>query len=67
MRVASAIIGLISVAIGLRWLQLFIFTEYRAHLRPVMIPFGLVAIVFGLFMLIPSLQGSLRVGRGSKR
>jgi hypothetical protein len=67
MRAAQAIIGLICIAIGLRWLQAFIFTDYRAHLRPVIIPFGVVAIPFGLFMLILSMRGSLRVGRGSKR
>ena len=62
-----AIIGLISLAIGLRWLQLFIFTDYRAHVRHFIIPLGVVAIVFGLLMLFLSMRGSLRVARGGKR
>jgi hypothetical protein len=50
-RVAVAILALLPLAIGLRWLQLFIFTDYRAHLRPIIIPMGIVAVGIGLAML----------------
>lgn len=38
---------------GLRWLYVFIFTEYRAHHRPIMIPLALLVVVLstGLFYL----------------
>jgi uncharacterized protein (DUF983 family) len=45
-------IGLIPLLIGLRWLQVFIFTDYRAHFRPIMIPLGLVATSIGLAMVL---------------
>ena len=55
-----AIAALVPLAIGLRWLQLMLFTDYRSHLRPVLIPIGLVAVAVGLVMLlaaaIPLLQ-----------
>ena len=66
MRVALAVVGLVSFAVGLRWLQLFIFTDYRAHLRHVLVPFGMLAVAFGLFMLLLAFRGSLRLGRRSK-
>ena len=31
---------------ALRWLQLFIFTDYRVHHRPFMIPLGIIFIAF---------------------
>lgn len=39
--------------LGLRWLYVFIFTDYRAHHRPVMIPLALLVVAFsvGLFYL----------------
>ena len=40
------------MAAGLRWLQLMLFTDYRSHLRPVLIPMGLVAFTVGLIMLL---------------
>jgi hypothetical protein len=55
-RVASSVLGVICIAVGLRWLQLFIFTGYRAHLRHIMIPLGAVTIVFGLLMVLLSLR-----------
>lgn len=52
--VCIAFIGLLPLAIGLRWLQLFIFTSYRSHHRPVMIPLGIIATCIGLvFVLCP--------------
>jgi len=39
--------------LGLRWLYVFIFTDYRAHHRPIMIPLALLVVAFsaGLFYL----------------
>jgi hypothetical protein len=50
-RVSLAILGVVSTAVGVRWLQLFTFTPYREHLRHVMIPLGAIAVLFGLLML----------------
>ena len=32
------------------WLHAFIFTDYRAHFRPIMIPLGLIATLMGMTM-----------------
>jgi len=50
-RIAIAICALLPLAVGLRWLQLFIFTDYRAHLRPVLIPIGVAAVIVGVGMI----------------
>ena len=42
--------GLLPLAIGLSWLHAFIFTDYRAHFRPIMIPLGLIATLMGMTM-----------------
>ncbi len=51
MRIIVAIFALLPLAIGLRWLQLFIFTDYRAHFRPIIIPMGVAAVCIGLALL----------------
>ena len=61
MRLAYAIAGFMSIAVGGRWLQLFVFTDYRAHLRPFIVPLGLVAVVLGVCLLLLSMRGSLRL------
>lgn len=55
MRVPLAILGVIFAALGIRWLELFIFTSYREHLRIVMIPLGVIAVLFGFSLLYFSL------------
>ena len=49
--VALAIVGLLPLLIGVLWLRVFIFTDYRAHHRHVMIPLGFAATAIGLGML----------------
>jgi hypothetical protein len=60
MRVLLAVIGSLSLALGFRWLQLFILTDYRAHLRHVLIPLGIVATVLGLSLLLLSVRAFAR-------
>jgi hypothetical protein len=52
LRVVVAIIAMFPLAIGLRWLQLFIFTDYRAHFRPIIIPMGIGAVTVAVAMLV---------------
>ena len=66
LRIAIAILALVPLAVGLRWLQLFIFTDYRAHLRPVLIPMGVAAVIVGLGMIWWSLLASGRRGRRAR-
>lgn len=42
--------------LALRWLYLFVLTDYRSHHRPIIIPLALVTLVlaFGLFRLSPA-------------
>lgn len=63
MRVVVATFALLSLALGLRWLQLFIFTDYRAHFRPIIIPIGIVAVGIGLSMLYWSFRPLFRDDR----
>ena len=63
MRVAVTVFGLLILAAGLRWLQIFMFTDYRAHLRHIMVPLGVVAVALGVFMLAWSARGKLGRGR----
>lgn len=51
-----AVLGSLPLLLGGRWLYLFIFTDYRAHHRPVMIPLGLFTVlVGGAMVLLPVL------------
>lgn len=45
--VTIATLGIVPLLLGSRWLQLFIFTDYRAHHRPLMIPLGIIAAGIG--------------------
>ena len=49
--ICIAAVGLSLLA--LRWLYVFVLTDYRSHYRPIMIPLALVtlALAFGLFRL----------------
>lgn len=50
--VGVACLGLPPLILGGRWLYVFVFTDYRAHHRPVMIPLGLVTVVLGGVMIV---------------
>lgn len=50
-----AFCGLLPLALGLRWLQLFIFTDYRAHHRPIIIPLGIIATTIGIALVFSPL------------
>src|SRR3954469_17080523 len=55
--IAAAALSLL----GLRWLYLFIFTDYRSHRGIVVIPLALITLflAFGLFRLSPAAVGLL--------
>lgn len=57
-----SISGLLPLAIGLRWLQLFVLTDYRHLHRPVMIPLGIVATLIGLAIVAAPWLTWLMVG-----
>ena len=61
-----AICGLVPLALGLRWLQLFIFTDYRAHHRHIMIPLGLTAATIGLAIVLTPLWYWLMTPAGER-
>jgi len=63
-RITIAVLASLPLAVGLRWLQLFIFTNDRAHLRPVLIPMGVGAVMLGLGMIWWSLS---TFSRGRRR
>jgi len=47
-RLAASILLLL----GSRWLYLFLFTDYREHHAPVMIPLGIVTILYSISLLL---------------
>ena len=49
---AITLAGVLPLSVGLRWLQLFVFTDYRAHFRPIIIPLGILATIIGLGMVV---------------
>jgi hypothetical protein len=49
--IAVACFGVLPLLLGTRWLYVFVFTDYRAHHRPVMIPLGLVTTLVGVVMI----------------
>jgi hypothetical protein len=51
--------GLAITALGLAWLYTYTFTDYRAHLRPLLIPLGILAVAIGLPLLVWSFVRSL--------
>ena len=46
-----AIFGVLPLLLGLRWLSIFVLTDFRAHYRPVMIPLGLIVTLAGVAMM----------------
>ena len=55
-KLAFAIVGLLVFAGGIRWLQIFMFTDYR----PPLIPFGVAALAVGSSILMWSMGGLRR-------
>jgi hypothetical protein len=49
--VTVACLGLLPLLLGSRWLYVFVFSDDRAHHRPVMIPLGLVTTLVGVVMI----------------
>ena len=49
--IAVAWFGILPLMLGSCWLYVFVFTDYRAHHRPVMIPLGLVTTLMGVIMI----------------
>ena len=50
--VGLTILGIPPLLLGLGWLHTFVFTDFRAHLRPIGIPLGIVATLTGLALII---------------
>ena len=49
--VIVACLGLLPLLLGCRWLYVFVFTDYRAHHRPFIIPLGVVTVLLGGVMI----------------
>lgn len=56
LRTFLACIALLMVGIGLRWLQLFVLTDYRAHFRPIIIPLGMMFTAVGIILFVRQLK-----------
>ena len=59
-QVVAGVLGVPILALGLRWLQVFVLTDYRAHLRSTFIPLGIAATLIGGSLLGFALSGWIR-------
>lgn len=49
--VAMTVLGVVPLVLGSLWLRTFVFTDHRAHLRPVGIPLGAITTAVGLALV----------------
>ena len=49
-RIGIWVIAAVIAALGVTWLYTFSLTDYRAHLRPIMLPFALLTIAYSFWV-----------------